>query len=356
MEWSQKRMDGRERMDALLNYRKPDCVPINMITVGFPCRNAGHPVAAGYDDPETYFHSFLWTAEQYGWDLYPQNCPHVVLGAADFGGKVRLPERELEGTLVVTSFPVSSEEEAGRLELPDPTKSERIRKAMALSKLQAQHGLPVTFVSRSPFTLASNICGLETFSRWMMKKPELCERLMDLAVGHIFQVLGWWVQVFGAERIFVLLTSPSESNQVISPRQFQRFALPRHVEYHKRLKALGVSRFWFHICGDQNLNLPALAENAAWPHPSLLSFGHEVNLEKASRLFPEDILYGNLDPTVIQIGTPQQIYELTRETLEKGKRHPGGFVFSAGCELPPLAPPLNVFAMSKAVNDFGWYR
>ncbi|MBN1103133.1 MAG: hypothetical protein JXL84_06945 [Deltaproteobacteria bacterium] len=355
MQWREDRMDGRERMDALLGYRRPDRVPINMITVGFPCRNAGLSVAVGYDDPEKYFHSFLWTAEQYGWDLFPQNCPHVVLGVTDFGGKVRLPQGEFEGALVVTSFPVSSEEDVGRLEVPDPRMSDRIGKAMALSRLQAEQGLPVTFVSRSPFTVASNLCGLEAFSRWMMKKPELCERLMDLAIDHIFRVLGWWVEVFGADRIFAFMTSPSESNQVISPRQFQRFALPRHLEYHKRLNALGLKRFWFHICGDQNLNLPALAEAAPWPHPSLLSFGHEVDLLEASRLFPKDILYGNVEPAVIQMGTPQQIYDVTRETLEKGKRHPAGFVLSAGCELPPMAPPVNVFAVSKAVDDFGWY-
>ena len=356
MQLKEDRMTGRERMEALFHSRTPDRVPINMIAVGFPCKNAGLSVAVGYADPEKYFHAFSWAAEQYGWDLFPQNCPHTVLGAADFGGEIRLPEGEFEGALVVTSFPVNAEEEVEYLSLPDPRQNDRIGKSMELSRLQAKHWLPVTFVSRSPFTVASNICGLERFSRWMMKRPELCERLMRLAIDHIFNVMEWWVETFGPEKIFAFMTSPCESNQVISPKQFERFALPYHLEYHQRLKDLGINRFWFHICGDQNLNLPALAEALPWPHPSLLSFGHEVDLEEAARYFPEDIIYGNIEPAIIQMGTPQQVYDLTKTAIEKGKKAPGGFVLSAGCELPPLLPPANVFAMTKAVNDFGWYE
>jgi uroporphyrinogen decarboxylase len=188
-----------------------------------------------------------------------------------------------------------------------------------------------------------------------MKKPELCERLMQLAIDHIFNVMAWWVETFGPEKIFAFMTSPCESNQVISPKQFERFALPYHLEYHNRLKTLGVKHFWFHICGEQNLNLPALAGATSWPHPSLLSFGHEIDLEEAGARFPEDIIYGNVEPAVIQMGTPKQVYDLTVTAIEKGKKAPGGFILSAGCELPPLAPPVNLYAMTKAVNDFGWY-
>ena len=356
MQLKQDRMTSRERMEALLNYRKPDRVPINMITVGFPCVNAGKTIASAYQEPDTFFDAFSWTAEQYGWDLTPQNCPHNVLGAPDFGGTIRPPVGEFEGALVVTSFPVNSEEDVAALSLPDPKQIDRIAKTMAFSRLQAQKGLPVTFVSRSPFTVASNICGLDKFSRWLLKKPDLCEHLMRLAIDHIFNVLKWWVEVFGPERIFPLMTSPCESNQVISPKLFEKFALPYHMEYHRRLEAMGINRFWFHICGDQNLNLPVMAEAVSWPHPSLLSFGHEVDLEAAAAHFPEDIIYGNVEPSVIQMGTPRQVYDLAKTAIDKGKKAPGGFVLSAGCELPPLLPPANVFAMTKAVNDFGWYE
>lgn len=176
-----------------------------------------------------------------------------------------------------------------------------------------------------------------------------------MAVDHICNVLQYWVDTFGAENIFVWISSPNKSNQIISPRQFERFAFPYHVEFHERLRSIRINAFGLHICGDQNLNLPYFAKTYLWEHPSILSFGHEVDLEVAANYFPNDIIFGNIEPAVIQTGTPQEVYDLSRIVIEKGKKASGGFIFAPGCELPPMSPPVNVYQMTKAVNDFGWY-
>ena len=356
MQLRQDRMSSKERMEALFESRQPDRVPIGAMATVFSSKNAGYSVSTAYGDPEKSFYAMLWTAEQYGWEPIPQYFGHTVLGALDFGGRVRLPMGEYEGAMVVESYPVKTENDVSDLKMPDPKTAGRIPDVMKFSKLQAAHDLPVWFFSRSPFCVAANICGLNQFLRWMVKKPELCERLMKMAIDHIFNVLRYWVETFGAERVFVYMSSPSESNQVISPKQFEEFALPYHIEYHNRLKTLGIKRFGFHICGDHNLNLPYLAEVSPWPHPSILSFGHEVDLEVAAEFFPDDIIYGNIEPAVIQTGSPQQVYELSKIAIEKGKRAPGGFILGPGCGLPAASPPVNVFAMTKAVDDFGWYE
>ena len=351
----QDRMSSKERMDAIFEYRQPDRVPVTAYAEGFCCKNAGLTITTAYGDPAKTFYAMLRTMEQYGWDPVPQCFSHTILGALDFGGDVRLPQGEYEGGMVVKSYPVKTEDDVFNLKMPDPKTAGRIPLLMEFSKLQEAYGLPIGFLSRSPFTMAANICGLDQFCRWMMKKPELCQRLMKMAIEHTFNVIGYWVDTFGAEKIFTNLSSPSESNQVISPKQFEKFALPYHAEYQKRLKALGIKRLRFHICGDQNLNLPYLAELASWPHPAVLSFGHEVDLEVAAKYFPEDIIEGNIEPALIQTGTPQQIYELSKVAIEKGREAPGGFILAPGCGLPPAAPPVNVYAMTKAINDFGWY-
>ncbi|MDD5008162.1 MAG: uroporphyrinogen decarboxylase family protein [Syntrophorhabdaceae bacterium] len=355
MKLKQDRMSSAERIDSLFNYRRPDHVPIGMIAPSFSCRNAGLPVSVAYNDPEHNFYAMQWAAEQYAWDQAPQIVRHTIVEVMDFGGDVRLPEGEYEGALVVNSYPVKSESDVENLQMPDPEKTGMIGAALELGRLQKAHGLPVTFVSRSPFTVASNICGLQQFCKWLIKKPELCERLMKMAIDHIFNVLRYWVDTFGAEEVFVFMSSPSESNQVISPKQFEKFALPYHLLYHERLKALGIKRFYFHVCGEQNLNLPYLADASSWEHPAILSFGHEVSLETAAQYFQKDIICGNIEPAIIQTGTTQQVYEIAGATLEKGKDIPGGFILSAGCELPIAAPAANVFAITKAADDFGWY-
>jgi uroporphyrinogen decarboxylase len=238
----QERMTGQERLDALFNNRKPDRVPIGSqwMSIGFNTVNVGGTITEAYDDPEKSFNAFLKTTEQYGWDHIFQCFRHTVSGAQDFGGEVRLPKGEYEGALIVVSHPVTTEKDIENLQLPDPKTAGGIPKAMEFAELQKDHGLPVSFCSRSPFTLAANICGLELFLKWLIKKPQLCEYLIQIALDHIINVLSNWAERFGPDRLFVWMSSPSESNQVISPKHFEKYVLLYHVAYHERLKSLAI--------------------------------------------------------------------------------------------------------------------
>ena len=355
MQLRKDRMSSNERIDALFNYQKPDRVPLGAMANVFSSKNAGYTVTDAYDDPKKSFYAMLWAAEQYGWDSIPQYFMHTVLGAYDFGGDMRPPKDEYEQGMIVKSYPVKTEKDVETIKMPDPRTAGRIPLVMEFSKLQEAYDLPIWFLTRSPFTMAANICGLDHFLRWTLKKPELCERLIRMAIDHIFNVLGYWVDSFGPEKLFVWMGSPTESNQLISPKQFKKLALPYHAEFHDRLRSLGIRRFAFHLCGDQNLNLPYFADLSLWSHPSILSFGHEVDLEVGTKFFPNDIIYGNIDPGIVHIGTPSQVYELSKKAIKKGKKAPGGFILAPGCGLA-AAPPINVFTMTKAVNDFGWYE
>jgi uroporphyrinogen decarboxylase len=351
------KMTHKQRMQALWNYQKPDRVPISGFVGGFPNTNAGYRVRTAYDDPHTTFKAQLKTAEQYCWELQPQAFRHTILAGWDFGGEIKMPDRDCEVAYSVRSLPVQTEEDVWKLKMPDPKTAGGLVNSMIFAKLQEENNLQITFYTRSPFSLAANICGLELFCRWLIEKPELCHKLIRMAKDHILNVWRVWTDTFGADKILFIMSSPNESNHIISPKHLEKFAVPYHIELHKRLQTIGIRRFFFHICGKQKLNLPYLAEiSYLWPHPSILSFGQEVDLEIAANYFPNDIIYGNIDPLVIDKGTPQQVYELSKIAIEKGKRISGGFILAPGCEIGIWSPHDNVFAMTKAVYDCGWYK
>jgi uroporphyrinogen-III decarboxylase len=53
---------------------------------------------------------------------------------------------------------------------------------------------------------------------------------------------------------------------------------------------------------------------------------------------------------------PDVVYKKTADLVKRGKKlKAAGFIFSQGCELPPLSPIENVKAMTDAINDYGWY-
>jgi uroporphyrinogen decarboxylase len=89
--------------------------------------------------------------------------------------------------------------------------------------------------------------------------------------------------------------------------------------------------------------------------PGIVSVGHEVDLLTAAEFFPGDVIMGNLEPSIIQTGSPHEVYQRSKLLIEQGMNCPGGFAFSPGCEMPPMAPPINVWMMSKAAEDAGWY-
>ncbi|MBW1804017.1 MAG: hypothetical protein JRJ85_25200, partial [Deltaproteobacteria bacterium] len=321
-------------MAALMRYRKPDRVPIFGMGDAFSMINCGHTLADIQRDPEKTWNAIQGTCEQYGWEPLWEHTAHTILGSWDFGARMNMPDSPYAMAVAVDVPAVETEEDVRNLKMPDPKTAGAIPQRMTFSRLQYEAGGPVTFFSRSPFVTATDICGLEPFARWLIKKPQLCNRLIRMAFDHVLNVLQYWVDTFGAQNIVYHMSSPSEANQIFSPGQIREFAIPYHLKFHRKRRAMGIDKFFFHICGEQNLNLPYLSEMAAgpdgWPNPSILSFGHEIDLEAAAGFFPEDIIMGNVNPVVFQNGTPGQVYEHCRMRIEKGKTIPGGFILAPG--------------------------
>lgn len=349
------RMTEKERLKALLNRQPVDRVPFNLFCRSFAALNVGYSIASVYDDTEKCFEAISCTNEMFdGWHFmffHPG-----AFGTREFGGEVKMPTSEYSMAVSMARPAVESEEDAWRLELPDIKTAGSIPLMMQFAELQKEHGWPITFPSGSIVTRLGYITGVETMCRWMLKKPELVHRLCQLLVEFHVELARYWVDSFAhPERMIPQAAAPTEANQIISPKLFAEFCLPYQKEINERIFAMGVKHMHTHICGEQNLNLPHWAQ-ITMGNPGIVSFGHEVDLETASQYFPNDIIMGNVEPAVIQMGTPEEVFELSRICIQKGKEHPGGFVLAPGCELPPKAPPYNVWVMRKAINDFGWYE
>ncbi len=351
------KMSSAERMGALMMGQTPDRVPFNPFALGFCARTVGYTVKSVYDDPQKSLEAQLWTAEQYGFE------PIVMFGYAsyggwEFGGDIKWPITEWEGAPSVGRHPVESDEDAEKLQLPDVKTAGILPLSMQFSRILDSMGLPILpAVPGDAVTVAANVAEVSRFCRWIIKKPELAHHMLRLATDHILEVFQYWVDTFGAEKLMAGFFVTVAANQIMSPKQFEEFVLPYQSELHDKIYGMGIKSAFFHICGEQNLNLPLIKQlNLGTPEfPAILSFGHEVDLETAIEHFPDNIIAGNIEPQVIQNGTPQQVYELTRTVIEKGKKAPRGFFLMPGCELPIMAPAYNVYTMMKAINDFGFY-
>jgi len=227
--------------------------------------------------------------------------------------------------------------------------------AMEFSRLQVERGMMPSLVVGGPFTVAGNICAPHTLCRWSLRRPELAHRLLRLATDHLVDVANLWTEAFGAGRVNIQVWEPLASNQLISPRQFEQLVLPYHTEFHQRILANGIGPILCHICGEQNMNLPFWAQ-VPIGDGGIISIGKEVGIDTAIGYFGDScVIAGNIEPAVLQTGTPGEIYELCRVAIEKGKRAPKGFALMQGCEVPVNTPPYNLYMMGRAIEDFGRY-
>jgi uroporphyrinogen decarboxylase len=347
-------LSSAERLEALLKGQPVDRVSWFCFILGFCAKNVGYPVATIYQDPQKSFLAQAWTREQYRYDSDPF-YGYASYGGWEFGGEIKLPDNEYEQAPSHGRFAVTSELDVDKLVKPDVKTAGMLPLAMRFSHIQVTNGLFPSLVVGGPFTIAGNICPVETLCRWLIKKPELAHRIIRLATDHIVEVVHYWVETFGAENVGVQIWEPLASNQIISPRLFEKFVLPYQKELHEKILAMGLRYILCHICGEQNLNLPYWAQ-VPMGNPGIISIGREIDVTSAIRYFGEtNIIAGNIEPALLQTGTSREVYELCRQTIEKGKLAPRGFALMQGCEVPVNTPPYNLYTMRKAIDDFGWY-
>lgn len=355
-----KMMTDKQRIEALLNYKRPDRVPIWPFDYkGFAVIYNNLPLSVAYTDPEACYSAVYKTSHDLGWVFWP-TIIYAAMGAWEFGGEIRMPSGDYTQAPMVTRYPIEKDEDVYNLKPPGPDAGifPVARRYAEIVRQEKPDNAPFTTIlpAASGFGIACNTAGVDRFLRWLRKKPDLAHYLIDRIFEWTSATLPEQSAKLGSDGILGSGSAGAVStNSLISARQFEEFALPRLKEGQEQLRALGYKSSFVHICGEQNLNLPYWAQ-VDFGNPGIISVGHETKLGRAAELFPKDIIMGNLEPAIIQTATPEEVYEATRKVVEDGKKLPTGYIFSPGCELPPRSPIENIKMMNKAVDDFGWYE
>ncbi len=347
------RMTSAERWAALVAREPTDRVPCLQFILGHTAMVNGKPIAKIYDDAAESLACQQNAMALYGHDgLIMHGWANA--GGAEFGGDIEFPYRKYTGAPMMKKSPVQNEDDAWNLKVPDDILTVgTMPVSLEFSRLQYEAGMTVTLQVGSPLTWAGSVCGEERLMVWLIKKPDLVHHVLRVITDFIKKKADYWIERFGAERLMAFDLC-IETNKLYSPKQFEAFGFPYLREIHDHLTAQGTAIILSHICGEQNKNLP-LWSKLSYGKRGMISVGKEISIAKAREMFPECVVMGNVDPVVVQEGTPEQVRALCKECIEDGKDHPGGFALMTGCEVPPQAPPVNVDQMVKACRQFGQY-
>lgn len=198
---------------------------------------------------------------------------------------------------------------------------------------------------------------MDNFLMDIYSEPEEVERLLDAlmpihleslrkvcdAVGDVVDILR-----FGDDL-------GMDSGPFMAPEKYRAIFKPRHkllceyVHQHSGMKT------FLHSCGSIYSLLPDLIDAGYDIINPVQTSARDMDPLTLKREFGKDITFwggGCNTRSVLNLSTPQQVYDYTMRMLEIFMPD-GGFVFNQEHNIMPDVPPQNIVSMYRAVADFG---
>ncbi len=334
-------MNSLERIAATLKFQDADRVPVIAQVFGHAATLAGISVDEYVRDGKTLANCQLKALKHYGYDAV-FSVMDVNVETESLGSVLRYCKNQYP---VIERYALSPEDDWNRLALPDPRKAGRMPEMLkAIGILRREVGNEVLVVGcvMGPFTLTTQLLGLETTLYLAIDDPKRLEHLMDYATEVVIRFGQAQLQA-GAHLPVVF--DPSASTAVVPPQFFREFELPRLQRVFRALLEAGAASNWLHIAGPVGPILPYYPKAGV----NIANFDYNVNAAEAGNALSATCLDGNIKSLMFVDGSPAEIKEEALRLL-RVFRDRGGFILSSGCEIPPESKPENVSAMVDAAR------
>jgi len=232
----------------------------------------------------------------------------------------------------------------------------RIARTLALKMVEYKRlekkGLAMLHATgvEAAFDIFSMARGVLNFARDIRKNPREIREAADALTDSFVIYFKMVCMTTGIKRIMLALHR--SSNDFISPQTFRELSLPAVKDIVERLAASGISTV-LHCDGNWDLNLEVLRELPAGR--TVVQCDGATDIFLAKKVIGDRIcLMGDVPAHLLTLGSPAEVDEYSHRLIEEvGKG--GGFILSAGCEVPPNARPENVKAMLESAAKYGYY-
>ncbi|MGB3221388.1 MAG: uroporphyrinogen decarboxylase family protein [Desulforhopalus sp.] len=348
-------MSCQVRMKALIEGKTPDRVPFSPFALGFAAKAVGMDLGEFYRHPEKAFNAGLKLMKIYPWMNTRPTYGWAERGAWEFGGEITWPDNDRYPAPISHQSVITRPEQVQELEDPDPFVAGMNPLVARFNELSRRHEFPASLPGGTPTTITSCVLGTSNFLKWTRRYPDAVHAMQRKATDFIIKSAEKTIAIHGIKNCSVFSGLPLESNQLISSEMFRSFCKPYIKEIFTFYRREGLDSVMIHLCGNHTLNLSHW-KDIPLPDRTIFSIGHEMDIPKTSeQLGAKYILAGNLDNSILQAGTPDDVYRDVQRSLTLGMKHPGGFLLMPSCEFPPFTPRQNVEIIELALADHGFY-
>jgi len=334
-------MNSNELVLAAISWEHVDRVPVIPLIIQHAMKISGIPHSRYSTNARSLADAQIFSLEKYGYDGIHITTDNQVICDV-FGAKIHFPYDEppqIERRALLDKdisklpkFTVNS----GRTAM--------ICEATRYARETLNNSTFIkTNIDSAPFSAACSLYGEEAFFYELHDDEAFVHDLLEICSEAIIEY-GKAAAGAGAHG----LTMGDSSSGIISAALYEKFALPYAQYVIDNLKKTGIPVF-YHVCGNTSHILPLLVQTGA----DVLEIDSMVTM---SEIFPSAqnlvALEGNISTIECLLeGTPENVRgESLTCMIPFGLQ--GGLILSAGCEVPPMTHPDNIFAMVEASKAF----
>lgn len=280
----------------------------------------------------------------------------------DYGGTIKYTEKSPP---VLDEYPISEPEEIEDFEVKGPeelkegpTFQQHFKALDTCLEEYPDMFAPITQFNGA-FDVASNWAKSEDLCVWLLKEPELVEKLVYKAADHMVNANKVTANKYGLN--VMVAGSVVAGSDLLSREQVERFNFEPTCKAIKETLDVGAGPgVYYHLCGNHADDWD-LWKDAVFSPFSVMQIGY-----MGDDIFPAETLvenfgnkctcFGTIDTKLMQMGSPSDVYEQTKEQVLAGKDSPRGFIVGTACECPTYAPVANIHAMVRGAKDHGQYE
>ena len=266
--------------------------------------------------------------------------------ASALGGKIKFREM---GAPDLEAHLIAAEEDLNKLDISGIEKNEVIsvvKNALKMTKDRIGGEYVMTMTAWGPFTLGARLVGEEAMMKATFKKPAFVEKVVDFATDLLIRL---YEPIVNDGTLDVIsLADPTASGDLISKKQFEKFAVPYLKKFTDWAKSKNVHTL-VHICGNTTDRLDLFPATGA----SCISLDHKTDIAKAKEMLYGKMCFGgNVDPVKIMLnGSVQEVEDSCRSVIQTAGLD-GGFVLMPGCDIPPTVPYDNIRKFIQTAREW----
>jgi len=340
-------MTSRETIIKAYEGKKTDRVPVTLFGAGmWSIREYGSTFKDLSLDLEKMTEMLVTMSGKLLCDIVYAGSGYNNFHTAALGSGIKF--REI-GAPDIERHIVSTEEDLQKLDLSKIDTNEvisTVKKALKITKSKIGNEYALTMTAWGPYTLGARLVGEEVMMKATFKNPELVHKVVDFATNlliHLYEPV-----VSDGTLDIISIADPTASGDLISKKQFEKFALPYLKKFTDWAKSKNVHTL-VHICGNTTDRLDLFPLTGA----SCISLDHKTDIAKANEILHGKMCFaGNIDPVNIMLqGTVQDVENACKRVIQTAGID-GGFVLMPGCDIPPTVPYANIQKFIQTAREW----